>query len=291
MNPETLRGIVVFVEVARLKSFSRAGKALDMPTSTVSRRVSALESEIGLKLLKRNTQRVELTEEGEAYFLRCQRIVEEAESAHEELLGTRLQPRGHLRVAMTADFALRIVAALPDFCHRHPDLVIEFDLTSRVVDPTHESCDVAIYIGEPPDSWLTAIKLAEVQLHLFGAPSYLREHGAPREVADLQTHACIRLYGSESRWKLYKGVECSEAALSGPLILNSISLIRRLAVDSAGIVLLPESLCREELQAGTLVRVLEGWTAAPVPIYALTATRMMPARTRAFVNFLKSQLL
>ncbi|MES2910249.1 MAG: LysR family transcriptional regulator, partial [Pseudomonadota bacterium] len=94
MNPETLRGMVVFVEVARLKGFSRAAAALDMPVSTVSRRVAALEREIGLRLLKRSTKKVELTEEGEAYFLRCQRIIEEAESAHEELLGTRLKPRG-----------------------------------------------------------------------------------------------------------------------------------------------------------------------------------------------------
>lgn len=290
MNPETLRGIVVFVEVARLKSFSRAALALEMPTSTVSRRVSALERETGLKLLKRNSQKVELTEEGEAYFHRCQRIVEEAESAHEELLGTRVQPRGHLRVAMTADFALRIVAALPDFSRRHPDLTIEFDLTPRMVDPAHESCDVAIYIGSPPDSGLTAIKLAEVQLHLFASLRYLRERGTPQRLSDLRTHDCIRLYASETRWKLFKGNESEEVALNSPLILNSIGLIRRLALDGAGIVLLPESLCRDEVASGSLVRVLVGWAAAPVSIYALTVTRMMPARTRAFVDFLKSQL-
>jgi len=290
MNPETLRGIVVFVEVARLSSFSRAGQALEMPTSTVSRRVSALEREIGLRLLKRNSQKVELTEEGEAYFVRCQRIVEDAESAHEELLGTRVQARGHLRVAMTADFALRIVAALPDFSRRHPDLVIEFDLTPRMVDPAHESCDVAIYIGSPPDSGLTAIKLAEIQLHLFASPTYLREYPAPTQVVGLHAHDCIRLYASETRWKLYRDGECAEVRVSGPLMLSSIGLVRRLAVGGAGIAMLPASLCREELEAGTLVRVLDGWIAAPVPVYALTATRMMPARTRAFLDFLKSQL-
>lgn len=294
MNPETLRGMVVFVEVARLRGFSRAAAALDMPVSTVSRRVAALEREIGLRLLKRSTKKVELTEEGEAYFLRCQRIIEEAESAHEELLGTRLKPRGHVRIAMTADFGLRLVGGLPDFCKRFPDLVVEFELTTRVVDPATENCDVAIYIGAPPDSDLTAVKLAEMQMHLYASPAYLRERGSPRKLADLAAHACLleRLNGNEARslWTLYKGGERAQVRVSGPLVLNSIGLIRRLAVGGAGVALLPASLCREELEAGTLVRVLRSWTAAPLPIYALTATRMMPARTRTFIDFLKSQL-
>ena len=294
MNPETLRGMVVFVEVARLKGFSRAAQALEMPTSTVSRRVSALEREIGLRLLKRNSKRVELTREGEAYFLRCQHIIEEAESAHEELLGTRLQARGHVRVAMTADFGLRLVAALPEFCRGHPDLVIEFDLTARLGDPASENCDIAICIGLPPNSGLTAIKLAEIELHLYASPAYLLEHKAPKKPSDLQTHACIleRLNSTDrhSNWTLYKESERAEVRVRGPLILYSIVLIRRLVEGGAGIALLPASLCREEIEAGNLVRVLKGWTGAPLPIYALTATRMMPARTRAFLDFLKSQL-
>ena len=294
MNPETLRGIVVFVEVAKLTSFSRAARALEMPVSTVSRRVAALEHEIGLRLLKRSTKKVELTAEGEAYFLRCQHIVREAESAHEEILGNRLNPRGHVRVAMTADFGLRLVGALPDFCRRFPDLIVEFELTTRVVDPATESCDVAIYIGAPPDSDLTAIKLAEMQVCLYASPSYLRDCSPLKKLVDLNAHPCLleRLNGGEARtlWALYKAGECSQVQVRGPLILNSIGLIRRLAVGGAGIALLPASLCREELEAGTLVRVLKSWTAAPLPIYALTATRMMPARTRTFLDFLKSQL-
>lgn len=294
MKPETLRGMVVFVEVAKLKGFSRAALALKMPVSTVSRRVAWLEREIGLRLLQRTTKKVELTEEGEAYFLRCQRIIEEAESAHEELLGRRLQPRGHVRVAMTTDFGLRLVAGLPDFCRRYPNLVLEFDLTTRVVDPATESCDIAIYIGVPPDSGLAAIKLAEMQQQLYAAPGYLRGRSAPKKLADLQQHACVleRLNDSQARslWTLYKGGERGQVRVNGPLVLNSVGLIRRLVIGSAGIALLPESLCRQELEAGQLIQVLAGWTAAPVPIYALTATRMMPARMRAFIEFLKAQL-
>ncbi len=195
---------------------------------------------------------------------------------------------------MTADFGLRLVGGLPDFCRRFPDLVVEFELTTRVVDPATENCDVAIYIGAPPDSDLAAVKLAEMQMHLYASPAYLQERGSPKKLADLVGHACLleRLNGNEARslWTLYKGSERAQVRVSGPLVLNSIGLIRRLAVGGAGIALLPASLCGEELDAGTLMRVLRPWTAAPLPIYALTATRMMPARTRAFIDFLKSQL-
>ncbi len=294
MSPEMLRGMVVFVEVARLKGFSRAGLALEMPVSTVSRRIAEFERDIGLRLLKRTTKKVELTEEGEAYFLRCQRIMEDIDNAHEEVLGTRVQPRGQVRVAMTADFGLRLVTGLPDFCRRYPELVVDFELTTRVVDPATENCDVAIYIGTPPDSGLTAIKLAEGQMHLYASPDYLRTHPPVRKLADLKTHACIRerLNGTEIRslWTLYKAGEKGEVRVSGPLVLNGIGLIRRLAVGGAGIALLPGDLCREEVASGKLVRVLKAWAAAPLPIFALTATRMMPARTRIFLEFLKSQL-
>lgn len=294
MSPDLLRGISVFVAVAKLRSVSHAAVALQMPKSTVSRRVSALERDIGLRLLKRTTKKVELTDEGQNYFLRCQRIIEEAESAHEELTGKLLQPQGHVRAAMTSDFGLRLVSALPDFCRRYPDLSFEFDLTSRRVDPATENCDVAIYIGTPPDSGLTLHKLAEVPLYLYAAPAYLRGRKAPKEPSDLAAHDCIleRLHGIEPQlqWVLHNADQRARVKLHGRLILNSIGLIRRLAVAGAGIALLPEDMCRDEVQSGQLAHVLKGWGAPPISIYALTSSRLMPAKTRVFLEFLKAQL-
>ncbi len=294
MSPDLLRGISVFVAVAKLKSVSHAAAALQMPKSTVSRRVSALERDIGLRLLKRTTKKVELTDEGHDYFLRCQRIIEEVESAHEELTGKRLQPQGHVRAAMTSDFALRLVAALPDFCRRYPDVSIEIDLTTRRVDPATENCDVAIYIGTPPDSGLTSHKLAEVPLYLYASPSYLQGKDAPRTPGDLAAHACIleRLHSIEpqSQWMLHNQEQRARVKLNGSLILNSIGLIRRLAVAGAGIALLPQDICREDVDNGNLTQVLKGWGTPPVPIYALTSSRLMPAKTRAFLDFVKAQM-
>ena len=216
-----------------------------------------MERDLGLRLLKRTTKKVDLTEEGLGYFARCRRILEEAEVAHEELTATRHHARGHLRVAATADFGLRLVAGLPAFLREHPDLTLEFDFTSRRVDPLTENCDLAIYIGTPPDSGLTARKTAEVPMFLYASPEYLRRHGKPTRPAQLGEHECIREgrfdgSGTERRWTLLRGGARVEVEIGGRLSLNSIGLIRRFAAQGLGIALLPEGLCREDVEAGRL---------------------------------------
>ena len=273
MSPETLRAMAVFVEVAKARSFTRAASALGLPKSTVSRRVVALEHDVGLRLLKRPTRKVELTDEGLAYFDRCRRILDDADVAHEALITSHSHPRGHLRVAATLDFGLRLVDQLSAFCDRYPELTLEFDFTSRRVDPLSETCDVAIYIGVPPDSGLTAHKLAEVPRFFFASPDYLRSKGEPATPADLSEHNCIceaRFDGKgvETHWTLVSGEQRLVIAVNGRLSLNSIGMIRRVAAQAAGIASLPESLCRDEVSAGKLVRILRDWSAPTVPIYA-----------------------
>ena len=295
MDPDTLRAMAVFVEVAKTKSYTRAASSLDLPKSTVSRRVVELEREVGLRLLKRTTQKVELTEEGAAYFERCRRILQEADIAHEELGTNRRAVRGHLRVAATADFGLRLVAQLPDFCRSYPNLTLDFDFTSRRIDPLSENCDVAIYIGEPPDSTLTARKLGEARRFIYASPDYLRVHGEPTSPAELIEHNCVREArfdgtGIERCWRLVKDREWVEVAIQGSPSMNSIGIIRRVVANGLGIAVIPEHLCREDVRAGLLVRILREWSAPLMPIYALTATRLLPAKTKVFLEFVQRQL-
>lgn len=295
MKPDTLRAISVFVEVAKLRSFTRAGAVLDLPKSTVSRRVAALERDLGLKLLKRSTQRVDLTEEGLLYFHRCTRLLQEVELAHEDLSESLVQARGLLRVVATADFGLRLVSHMPQLRQAHPALEIEFDFTSRRVDPQNESCDVAIYIGDPPDSGATARRLGVVFKRLYAAPAYVATRGAPTEPGELTRHECIREArfdgkGIESSWVLHRDGEQLEVPVNGALSMNSIGIIRRLAVQGLGIAALPQGLCRDELASGQLVPVLPAWSTQPTPIHALTAGRVLPARTRVFLEFVRQQL-
>jgi DNA-binding transcriptional LysR family regulator len=294
MNPDLLRGIGVFTEVARLKSVSRAAEALEMPKSTVSRRVSKLEEYVAVRLLKRTTKKIELTDEGQVYFEQCQRILADVESAHENLAGSRIDPCGYLRVAMTPDFALRLVKTIPAFRACYPRILLEFDFTARRVDPLTENCDIAIHIGSLADSGLTAYKLADVTQQLYAAPSYLDGKTPPVAPSQLSEHACIvlRPHAAEplATWELHHGRERLFVKVDSGLVLNSIGVIQRLAIAGAGIALLPEDLCRDDVTDGRLVHLLEGWRAPAIPIHALTASRLQPARTRVFLDYLRSAL-
>ncbi len=293
MNPELIRGMAVFATVAKLKSVSKAAAALQMPKSTVSRRVAALEGALGLKLLKRTARKIELTDEGVDYFARCQRIMEAAETAHDEIRGNHLQVSGPVRAAMTPDFALRLVDGLPDFNRAYPRLTLQIELTTRRVDPAAENFDLAVHIGDPPSSGLTAHRLGQVERFLYASPAYLSERKTPTRPEELASHACLleTLHGAEPEWQwtLFRDSVPTRVQIHGALIISSVGLIRMLAVRGAGIALLPEAFCSDDVLAGRLVRVVDGWGTRPVTIYALTASRLLPAKTRAFIAFLKER--
>lgn len=154
---ELLNDMALFVEVAHTRSFRRAADATGVPNSTLSRRISALEKAIGLRLLHRTTRRVELTEAGQLYYERCRRIVEEARLAHEQLGELLAQPSGVLRASLPVDFATIYMAPLvAEFARRYPGIAFDFDLTPRRVDLVAEPYDVAIRMGELTDSNLVA---------------------------------------------------------------------------------------------------------------------------------------
>jgi DNA-binding transcriptional LysR family regulator len=295
LNPSLLRNVAVFVEVGKARSFSRAALALELPKSTVSRRIAELERDAGVRLFTRSTQKVSLTEDGEQYFRACCQLVDEASTSYEQLANSRHSPRGQLRIAATTDFGLRLAEGLPAFCAEYPELQLEFDFTTRRVDPFTENCDVAIHIGVPADSNLTAHKLAEVELHLLAAPRYIETAGPITKPADLGSHLCIleskvHRIGIQHIWSLSDGRRRAEVEVNGPLTFNSIGIIRRAAVAGGGIALMPKELCTEDVQAGRLVRVLPRWRGPVIPLYALTAARVLPARTRVFLDFVARTL-
>jgi DNA-binding transcriptional LysR family regulator len=226
--------------------------------------------------------------------MECQRILEAVESAHETLAGSRVEPGGQVRVAMTPDFALRLVKTLPAFRARYPRLHLEFDFTARRVDPLTENCDIAIHIGALADSGLTAYKLADTRPKLYASPAYLAVRAAPETPGDLESHACIvsrPVAGAPlAVWELRREHERLFVKVDSSLVLNSVGVIQRLALAGAGIALLPEDLCRDDVASGRLVPILQDWYAPPVAFHALTASRLQPARTRVFLDYLREAL-
>lgn len=280
----------LFVEVARAKSFRRAAQALDMPSSTLSRRILVLERAIGLRLLHRTTRRIELTEAGQIYFERSQRIVEEARLAHEQLSDIVLQPQGVLRVSLPVDFAVVFLApCLPGFCRRYPGIQFELDLTPRRVDLVAEPFDVAIRMGDLPDSHLVGRKIAEIPRSLYASQGYLDTHGEPEVPADLSRHQCL-LFPNESRWTLWRDDEVREVAVDGRFRLNNVGMMQRLAIEGLGIAMLSREGALPPMAEDRLRPVLPGWRAMPIAVHAITETRLLPAKTQRFIEYLKKQL-
>lgn len=288
---ERLRNMHVFVEVARACSFRRAGEVLGLPNSTVSRRIAELEREIGLRLLNRTTRRVVLTEAGQAYFERCRRIIDEARLAHEELTERLDNPSGLIRVSLPVDFGVVFLSAqLAEFSRAYPAIRFDLELTSRRADLVADPVDVAICTGTPADSNLIARPIATLPSGLFASPDYLVARGRPVSPYDLATHDCLRV--DDRPWSLSAaaGDEAVEVVVAGRFTANNIGMLRQLAINGMGIAWMARELARPDVSAQRLEPVLADWSPPPVRIYALTATRLLPAKTRVFLDFLAKNL-
>lgn len=292
MSP-SLDNIALFIEVARIGSFTRAAQSLNIPASTLSRRISEMERHIGVHLLKRSTRKLGLTEAGLVYFERCQRIVAEAQTAHEELLGLAQQPKGHLRISMPSSLALmHLPLIMRDFCQKYPEIDCEYDLGIHPVDLRTDPFDVVIRYGTQADSSVIARQLGSTRLGLYASPEYLAQHGAPITPADLQRHECLRASAShaDSTWELLSNNIVEKVAIKGQLTVNNVVMLSRMAALGLGIVPLPNARCSTFTVTDSLVRVLPEWNFTPIPLLALFPSRLMPGKTRVFIEFLTARL-
>lgn len=289
---ELLNDMALFVEVVKAKGFRHAAEAVGIPNSTVSRRISALEKAIGLRLLHRTTRKIELTEAGQIYFERCKRIVDEAKLAHEQLGELLAQPSGVLRASLPVDFAnIYLAPLIAEFARRYPGISFDFDLTPRLVDLVSEPFDVAIRMGNPPNSNLIARQLANLACHLYASPRYLEQFGEPAHPSELVQHECIVFKSLKATvWLLHKTDESLEIGVGGRYQINSVGLIRRLATLDQGIAILPAEIVAEDVAQGRLQRILPDWSGPSIPVFAMTETRLLPAKTQRFIEFLREQL-
>ncbi|MGS0895637.1 LysR family transcriptional regulator [Burkholderia stagnalis] len=287
---ELLNDMALFVEVVKAKGFRSAAQAMDIPNSTLSRRIGALEKAIGLRLLHRTTRRIELTEAGRIYFERCKRIVDEARLVHEQLDEMLAQPSGVLRASLPVDFSVTYLAPLiAEFAALYPGIAFDFDFTPRRVDLVSEPFDVAIRMGESENSQLIARPLASLRRYLYASPDYLARSGEPGKPADLEQHECLSILKATS-WTLHDGKRKVTVPVSGRFMLNSVGMIRRMGTLGMGIILMSEEVVADEVAQGKLHRVLPRWHGPPISVYAITETRLLPAKTQRFIEFLRERL-
>jgi DNA-binding transcriptional LysR family regulator len=201
------------------------------------------------------------------------------------------QPSGILRVSLPVDSAtLYLTPIIVDFTRHYPGITFEFDLTPRRVDLVAEPFDVAIRMGKLEDSSLIARLIGRHSLHLYASPGYIEASGEPVTPGDLAEHECICMPRIPT-WNLHQGNNKVEVGVRGRFTLNSVGMIRALAVNHQGIALLPEKIVAEDLSSGRLQRILPEWQGSTVSVYAVTETRLVPAKTQRFIEFLSSRLM
>ena len=291
---DNLREMALFVEVAKVMSFKRAAVALRVPNSTLSRRIADLERAVGVRLFNRTTRSIELTEAGAIYYERCRDIVEAARMAHEKLGEVADKPRGRLRISTTVELArLYFAPIIADYTRLYPDVTLEIDLNPNRVDLISQNYDLALRVGQQPDSSLISRHLGILRTTLFASPAYLARMGVPARPEELSTHDVIGNLNAPQpdRWVLSRGDETVEVTVSGPVMVNNFGLMRQLALLGLGIVTLHEPMVGFDVKAGRLQRVLPDWVLREAPVYALMPSRLLPAKTRLFVDMLAARVM
>jgi DNA-binding transcriptional LysR family regulator len=280
-----------FVKVAETKSFSEAARRLRSSKSLVSRQISALEAELGVRLLQRTTRSLTLTEEGRTYHAEVTRILADIELANAAVTQSKVAPRGRLRVSAPMSFGiLHLAPILPRFLARFPEVELDLSLNDRYVDLIDEGFDLSIRVGRLAESSLVARRLAPFRMILCASPDYLSRHGTPKVPEELKQHQCL-CYSTNSltpEWRLQK-LDGSPwpVQIAGHLHANNGDVLRVAAIEGAGIAYLPSFIVGADLQAATLVSLMPDFVPQDAAIYAVYPnSRHLSPKVRAFIDFM-----
>ena len=284
----------VFARAVRVGSFSAAARELRLTPSAVSKKVSRLEDRLGARLLNRTTRRLGLTEVGEAYYARCQRILGDIEEAERAVTQLDSAPRGTLRVSASIAFGQRqIVPLVPEFLRRFSDLRVELTMTDHLIDLVEDGVDIAIRVSGPPDSALVARKLAPERRIICAAPTYLEQHGTPQTPADLTQHNCLSYSTlATNEWQFVSAKGVVSVAARGNFEANGGEAMREMALAGVGLVRLATFLIGPDIRAGRLMPLLTEYERPEdSAVYAVYPHRRhLSPKVRAFVDFLVEKM-
>lgn len=292
-----LNDTLVFVRVVRLGSFTAAAQALQIPKTTVSRRVRELEQAIGVQLLRRTTRQLSLTEAGAVYYEQCKDIATIFEHAELAVHQLRDGPRGWLRVTVPYSFGVSWFAPLvAGFRQAYPEIKLEILASHVPLDLVGEEIDVALRLGALPDSSLVARRLASYATGIYAAPEYIERHGQPTTPDELIQHPTLVLNQARRDvgyvWPLRKsGAKVRNYRVEPTIIANDPALLKNALLAGEGLSLGMDQSMRIDVEAGRLCRVLSEWIGPPQDLNAVTAREHLPSpKVTAFINYLKAQM-
>jgi LysR family transcriptional regulator for bpeEF and oprC len=299
MSSMDLNQILTFVKVVDSGSFTKAAALLNQPKSRISRRIAALEKALGSQLLYRTTRQMQLTETGKDYYRRCAPLIQDLENANDTLTTKSEQLSGVLRVTAPEDYGKIILAPFIDeFLKIHPKMKVEVVLAGAYLDLIKEAIDIAIRIGNLKDASMKSKKLSTMKSMVVASPFFLEKNIAITKPEHLSQVSCIDFStsdfskASKSQWKLIKDHhQEAKVKIDGAVSANSPEFVYHLALLGRGVAMVPQFLCEAAIAEGKLIHLLKSWTSEPIPVHLLTpAQKEIPAKTRAFMDFLSAKL-
>ena len=288
---DQIKQIQAFVNSATRGSLSAAAQVEAVTPAVIGRRLEALETRLGVRLLLRTTRKLSLTFEGQAFLEDCQRILNDLANAETAVSLGGIRASGHLRVSAPAGFGRRHVAPqVAAFMQANPEVTLRLDLTDRLVDLLNEGVDCAVRIGEMADSSLASARLGEMRRVVVASPAYLARSGVLKTPADLSHHNCLSL-GQQRGWTLRQtaGGEVANHKVAGSFECNDGAVLHEWALAGKGLAWRSMWEVGEDLCSGRLVSVLDDHAAPAVGIYAVFPQRRhLPLRVRLFIDQIRT---
>ena len=278
--------VLAFVRVVETGSFARAAERMALSKPVLSRRVARLEEQLGARLLTRTARGAQPTDIGQAYYARAANILSELEAAQEVVAEAVTQVAGPIRLSAPLSFGIMyLAAALAEFARLHPRIELDVEYEDRTVDLAAGGYDLAVRIGNLPDSSLVARRIAPVRKVVVASPDYLDVRGRPQRPADLADHDI--LYYQHEQWRFRIGSRWESVRGNARMRANNGEVLRTMAASGIGICILPSFIASPALQSGALEVILRDYPLEEGALHAVMPPgRATTARVRALVDFL-----
>jgi len=296
--PTDLNEILVFLKVVEMGSFTAAGQALRLPKTTVSRRIRELEQRLNVQLLHRSTRRLGLTQAGTVYFAHCSRIPQtllDAEAAIGELQG---HATGTLRITCSYSLAVTLIAPLlATFRHRYPDVLVDLVLSHRNLDLIAQKIDLALRMGDLPDSSMVARRLAVLPNRVYASPAYLAQYGTPSHPDELlQHHALVTRVariGTGYAWPMREGSggDLKNYPVTPVIEADDPEVLKAPLLAGAGLMMATDDIMQAHVDQGLVQPILPGWLGRCPALHAVFPQGLVqPPKLRVFLDFLLARL-
>lgn len=288
---KSLFDIAVFTQVIDRGSFTAAAESLGISRPVVSRHLQRLEEHLGVRLINRTTRRLHLTEAGERFYIRCQRIMEEVSDAEHDAGEMQSMPRGTLRLDVSYSYGYsEIMPHLAEFQQRYPEINIKLSLNNREIDMIEEGVDLVIRITRNTDIELAGRLLSHCRIPLVASPGYWKKHGKPKHPRELTEHNCLHYTPIGNNKWLFDDSDGKQivVAVTGNLESTDDRVLVEAACSGQGICFAPEFMIREQLASRKLETALDKYTRLKYSIYALYPhqRKFVSAKVRCFIDYL-----